>query len=159
MGVVYEALDRERGARVALKTLRPNLDGGDTLQRFKNEFRWLQDLHHPNVVSFGELFGEDGRWFFTMELVEGDDFLAWVRPTHETRERPELDVTRLRAALPQLARGLHALHRAGKVHRDVKLHLRAKFPERVQLPAPRAYEYYRPERSAVGAPLTVTVRG
>ncbi|MDQ3370752.1 MAG: protein kinase, partial [Myxococcota bacterium] len=30
------------------------------------------------------------------------------------------DLDRLRAALPQLGRGLHALHAAGKIHRDVK---------------------------------------
>src|SRR6185436_6810423 len=29
------------------------------------------------------------------------------------------DIDKLRAALPQLARGLHALHSAGKIHRDV----------------------------------------
>ncbi|HZS38784.1 MAG TPA: protein kinase [Polyangia bacterium] len=134
MGVVYEALDRERGAKVALKTLKAESSSGGgaaTLQRFKNEFRWLQDLHHPNVVSFGELFAEDGRWFFTMELVDGVDFLAYVRPLpprspilDEVRptplDRPTLDLDRLRAVLPQLARGVHALHRAGKVHRDIK---------------------------------------
>jgi eukaryotic-like serine/threonine-protein kinase len=144
MGVVYEAHDRERNARVALKTLRSA--SPDTLQRFKNEFRWLQDLHHPNVVSFGELFSESGRWFFTMELVDGVDFVSWVRPipagaqklsgsgewspdTLDPAEgrrlarlvaRAPLDESRLRAALVQLARGLAALHRAHKVHRDVK---------------------------------------
>jgi uncharacterized protein YfaS (alpha-2-macroglobulin family) len=39
----------------------------------------------------------------------------------------------------------------------VKLHLRARFPERVQLPAPTVYEYYQPERKAVGAPLAIEV--
>src|SRR4029078_2561363 len=82
MGVVYEALDRERNSRVALKTLR-TLDATAVL-RFKNEFRWLQDLQHPNLVSLGELFSEDGQWFFTMELIDGVDFLHWVRPPAAT---------------------------------------------------------------------------
>src|SRR5207253_769612 len=38
-GVVYEALDRERNARVALKTLR--VGTGRALYRFKQEFRAL----------------------------------------------------------------------------------------------------------------------
>ena len=84
MGVVYEALDRERQARVALKTLR-TLDG-DALHRFKYEFRALQDLEHPNLVSLGELIEEGGVWFYSMELVPGVDFLRWVRPHEEPAE-------------------------------------------------------------------------
>ncbi|MFI5301944.1 MAG: serine/threonine-protein kinase PknK, partial [Polyangiales bacterium] len=77
MGVVYEALDRERGARVALKTIRDPQAG--SLLRFKNEFRALHDIRHPNLISLGELHEEDGAWFFTMELIDGTDFLRWVR--------------------------------------------------------------------------------
>src|SRR5204863_392932 len=40
---------------------------------------------------------------------------------------------------------------------SLKLHLTSRFPEKVQLPAATAYEYYRPERRASGAPATVTV--
>ncbi len=190
MGVVWEALDRERGSHVAMKTIRDPAPG--TLLRFKNEFRALHDLRHPNLVTLGELHEEDGQWFFTMELVDGVDLLSWVRgddrpfdgrtpatqsfgltPTeHVSRssgvrssERgaresdPNADPTslptiasspsdpgvvrvasvpsgarisveqpgaqrweekRLREALLQLARGLEALHRAKRVHRDVK---------------------------------------
>jgi serine/threonine protein kinase len=58
MGVVFEAIDHERGRRVALKTL-PGLDP-TLLFLFKREFRLLQDFEHPNLVSLGELFEADG---------------------------------------------------------------------------------------------------
>jgi serine/threonine protein kinase/tetratricopeptide (TPR) repeat protein len=77
MGVVYEALDRERGLHVALKTLRAMTP--EALLRFKNEYRAMQDLQHENLVSLGELFEEGGQWFFTMELLRGHDFLSHVR--------------------------------------------------------------------------------
>ena len=54
MGVVYEAVDRARGARVALKTIHHFTAEG--LLRFKNELRALQDLQHPNLVRLDELF-------------------------------------------------------------------------------------------------------
>jgi len=77
MGVVYEAYDRRQGARVALKALR-NVDP-HAVFRFKNEFRALQDLQHPNLVTLGELIEEDGQWLFTMELIDGVDLKTWVR--------------------------------------------------------------------------------
>jgi hypothetical protein len=76
MGIVYEAVDRELGQRVALKMLPAALPEG--VLRFKNEFRALQDLVHPNLVEIGELFEAGGRWFFTMELVAGVDFVRFI---------------------------------------------------------------------------------
>ena len=108
MGVVYRAFDEGRGEVVALKTLLhpdPSL-----LYRLKQEFRTLADLAFPNVVGLYDFVTDDEQSFFTMELVEGSDFLEHVRG------RPE----RLRPALRQLATGLAAIHGAGKLHRDVK---------------------------------------
>jgi len=110
MGIVYEAIDRENGARVALKTL-PNLTA-EALLRFKNEFRALADLQHPNLVGLRELIEHAGHWFFTMELVEGTDFLRWVR--HERRCPPSFAPTRawrprpgapMRSSSPPSSRG------------------------------------------------------
>ncbi len=78
MGIVYEALDRERNTHVALKTLR-HLEPA-ALYRLKNEFRALRNLEHPNLVSLGELIEAEGQWFFTMELLDGVGFLEHVRP-------------------------------------------------------------------------------
>lgn len=77
MGVVYEVREAEDGTPLALKQL-PRLSP-DALLRFKNEFRVLQGLSHPNLVTLGELMEDAGEWFFTMELVEGRDFLSYVR--------------------------------------------------------------------------------
>jgi eukaryotic-like serine/threonine-protein kinase len=124
-GVVYEVEDRERHERVALKRLRHT--DPLALQRFKREFRAVQDLQHPNLVHLGELFEDNGVWFFTMELVEGTDLLTYVHrhvaaatSDFQTTIAPPYDEARLRACFQQLAVALHTLHGTHKVHRDVK---------------------------------------
>jgi serine/threonine protein kinase len=126
MGVVYCAFDRRRRQVVALKTMRRG--SPEALYRFKKEFRSRADLTHPNLVNLYELVAEDEQWYFTMELVEGVTFLRYVRygsdlPAVEPTHRPLEDsagLSRLRAALRQLAAGVAALHAAGKLHRDLK---------------------------------------
>jgi eukaryotic-like serine/threonine-protein kinase len=78
MGKVSLAYDRRLRARVALKTV--GSVTGKALLRFKQEFRSVKGLTHPNLVSLGELFEQDGRWFLSMEYVEGTTFLDHVRP-------------------------------------------------------------------------------
>jgi serine/threonine protein kinase len=136
MGTVYEAVDAETRQRVALKLLRNA--SPDAIVRFKREFRSLQDLHHPNLVTLGELVSEGNGWFFTMELVDGgEDFVSWVTGGPSGASGPSdtsengaglggaggafgFDEHRLRTALAQLSLGLSTLHDAHKVHRDVK---------------------------------------
>ncbi len=76
-GMVFEAFDHHRQGVVALKTLTHM--GPEALLQFKREFRALADLSHPNLVGLFELFAEEGRAYFTMELVDGQPFAAWVR--------------------------------------------------------------------------------
>ncbi|HEX5058455.1 MAG TPA: serine/threonine-protein kinase, partial [Kofleriaceae bacterium] len=108
MGEVYEAFDRDTAEVVALKTL-AHADG-DTVTRFKREFRALQSTSHPNLVGLRELIRDGDHWFLTMELVNGRHFLEHVRG----------DADKLRAALRQLVQGLRVLHESGLIHRDIK---------------------------------------
>jgi serine/threonine protein kinase len=79
LGVVWEAVDRSTGARVALKSLLRATP--EAITAFKREFRAITDVRHPNLVRLEELFLHDGIWFFSMELVHGSDLLSWVETT------------------------------------------------------------------------------
>jgi serine/threonine protein kinase/tetratricopeptide (TPR) repeat protein len=83
MGVVYEAHDRETDKVVALKTL--TRAEASNISRFKNEFRSLADVSHPNLVALYEFMADGQYWFFTMELVQGFNFLEYVRPGYHAK--------------------------------------------------------------------------
>ncbi len=119
MGVVYEARDLRHQRNVALKQMQ--WADPATLYRFKREFRALAGLNHPHLVTLYELVAEEGLWFFTMELLDGVDFLSHVRGCAAPGSPLRADrVSRLRTALADLAEGVQALHAAGRLHRDIK---------------------------------------
>jgi len=119
MGVIYRVRDEEMQRDVALKTLRRLHP--DDLYRLKEEFRALAEIAHPNLVELHELFVQDERAFFTMEVVDGVGLLDWL--WSDDLGGPGLSpggLARLDAVLPQLVVGLVAVHGAGRLHRDVK---------------------------------------
>ena len=147
MGLVYEVFDPKRGEQVALKTLRGH--SPRALSLFKREFRALSRITHPNLVALYELGRDEHQFFYTMELVRGSALLKYVwgaepgevtaaaEPTPSTAQSvpeprawpgsrpvglvsPVADFTRLRSVFAQLAEGVHTLHQAHKLHRDIK---------------------------------------
>ena len=114
MGSVYLVYDKQLDAKVALKTLK--VSSGLDLFRFKREFRSLADIRHVNLVTLYELVSDGDQWFFTMEYVVGVPFdryaLAqpFAPPNHE----------RIVKAVQQLCAGVHTVHEAGCIHRDLK---------------------------------------
>ncbi len=134
MGVVFEATD-PLGRSVALKVLR--FVGTRDVNRFKREFRSLEDLSHRNLVNLYELVASPQGWCFAMELVEGSDVLTylhragkniadgsgqWQAISDSSPDRASNTpyFRRLRSVLGQLVDGVSTLHDAGKLHRDIK---------------------------------------
>ncbi|MFZ5895013.1 MAG: serine/threonine-protein kinase PknK [Myxococcota bacterium] len=145
MGMVYRARDSSNGRAVALKILK----GTDpaSVYRIKREFRVLSGITHPNLVRLFELNCGKDHWFFTMELVHGKMLLdhlgvpdpsgpallptvassdAATQPSSAERQlahamlRPALDTAALRDRFRQIIEAVAAVHRASKLHCDIK---------------------------------------
>ncbi len=119
MAIVYLAHDPIIGRKVALKTLRLDLDS-DLAEEFKARFlreaRAAGRLNHPGIVTVHDV-GEDpetGLAFIAMELIEGQNLKEMLK----AGER----FTAARAAqiVGEVARALDYAHRMGVVHRDIK---------------------------------------
>jgi serine/threonine-protein kinase len=120
MGEVWTATDTLLGRSVAVKLLRPELAGDEaSAKRFRAEAQATASLNHPNIATIYD-YGEvpDGRGgrsaYLVMELVDGEPLSALIRG------EGALVVARSLHIVAQAAAALHAAHRRGIVHRDVK---------------------------------------
>jgi eukaryotic-like serine/threonine-protein kinase len=115
MGAVWAAEDAVLGRQVAVKLLGEWLAGDPVAaERLRREARAAARLVHPNVARVLDLGEEEGRPYLVMELLEGESLAARI-----ARSGPlaPAEAARIAAAV---ADALHAAHRAGVVHRDVK---------------------------------------
>ena len=121
MGRIHPATDRNLLRHVALKRLDRELaqvpmykDG------FIAEAQMTGQLEHPNIVPVHELaVSEEGVPYFTMKLVQGINFDAWLRdPEHELGS-----TERLQEGLEIFLKVCDAVayaHHRGVIHRDLK---------------------------------------
>jgi serine/threonine protein kinase/tetratricopeptide (TPR) repeat protein len=111
-GDVYKVRDIKSNKIVAIKLLSKKATSSRIVQRFKREFRLLTDLHHPNLCSvydFGIL--SDGRSYFTMEYIDGENIFEFTK---------ELPYRRIYPLVVQLCRALEYIHTKGLIHYDMK---------------------------------------
>src|SRR5262249_40022545 len=76
MATAYRAVDSVTGKAVALKRL--HVEGTEkkterAIELFEREFHTLVQLAHPRVVQAYDYGVDDGRPYYTMELLDGGD--------------------------------------------------------------------------------------
>ena len=115
MGEVWRATHSLLKRPTAIKLLRPEITGADTLTRFEREVMLTSRLTHPNTISIYD-YGRtaDGVFYYAMEYLDGADLEKIVKATGP------LPPARVLHVLDQVCGALEEAHETGLVHRDVK---------------------------------------
>lgn len=115
VGVVYRALQINLDREIALKMLAPEVaKRPEAVQSFRNEARAAGRLTHPHVVQVYDVGEEDGRHYYTMEMVSGGDL------EERLAEGGPMPWEEAVAAIRDCCRALAYAEEHGLVHRDVK---------------------------------------
>lgn len=116
MGTVYEAIraDDHYSKRVAIKFLRHQAAGEETLRRFRDERQILASLDHPNIAAL--LDGGvtvDNQPYFVMDYIEGEPITQWCNAR-------KLGITGRLDLFQQICAAVQYAHQSLVVHRDLK---------------------------------------
>jgi hypothetical protein len=119
MGCVYLAhadpMPPDGPRQAAVKVLAAELSSDPGLrQRFQREIDVLRKLEHRNIVRLFDSGEQDGRYYFTMEYIDGPSYQDILEQQHR------LSWTEVLHVALQLAPALKHAHDRGVIHRDVK---------------------------------------
>ncbi|MFO0592334.1 MAG: protein kinase [Polyangiaceae bacterium] len=109
MGRVYKALDPKLNRVVALKFLRENEPAA--VRRLLREAKAQASIDHPNICKVYEVGEVDGQSYIAMQYIEGRSLRAMRR---------ELSLDAKVEIMRKVAEAMHAAHRLGVIHRDIK---------------------------------------
>ena len=113
MGEVYKAFDPTLQRTVAVKTVRPDIDRPEYLERMMREAQACARLSHPNIVTVYEAGQVDGLVYIVMEYLQGKN-LADVLDAKTLSFEDKLRV------VIKVLEALHHAHGLDVVHRDIK---------------------------------------
>jgi serine/threonine-protein kinase len=117
MGAVFEAENTRIKHRVAIKMLLPHTaDSEEMIERFHREARAAGQLRSSHVARvFDSDVTPDGLHYMVLEFLEGADLSALAKA------RGKLPYAEAASYVLQACVGMAEAHRAGIVHRDLKL--------------------------------------
>ncbi len=118
MATVYKAYEPSLDRVVALKVIRPGLaEEEGFLARFRREAQAVAKLSHPNIVQVFAYDEVDGRYFLTMQYLDGGTLKERIADLTPGGRLPRAEAARI---IGDVASALAHAHARGIVHRDVK---------------------------------------
>ncbi len=127
LGIVSVAIDKELNREVALKEIRGDrADDQAFRSKFMLEAEVTGGLEHPGIVPvYGLGTGPDGRPYYAMRLIKGDNLLVHIKRFHESvaAGNEAFDGTSLRKLLRRfldVCQAIDYAHARGVLHRDLK---------------------------------------
>ena len=117
MGRVYEGIDKQNDARIAVKVLHDDVAKDEvSLERFKREYEISSKLPHDHIVHVTDFQRDEAAkvWLLVMEFLDGEELRVVLK-----REK-FLPPERIVRMLSQTAIGLDEAHARQLVHRDLK---------------------------------------
>ena len=124
MGVVTKVYDERLRRSLALKRVRTDRSGrprggGTAERRFVEEAQIAAQLEHPGILPVHDLAAdEDGRPYFTMQLVRGRSLFDVFTDMHANAE--DWTTTRAVGLLSRVTDAMAYAHSKGVIHRDLK---------------------------------------
>lgn len=113
MGEVYKAFDTTLQRTVAVKTVRPDIDRPEYLDRMMREAQACARLSHPNIVTIYEAGQANGVVYIAMEYLQGQNLADLL----DAKKLPFDEKIRI---LAKVLEALHHAHGLDVVHRDIK---------------------------------------
>lgn len=109
MGTVYKAYDPMLQRSVALKFIRE--DDPKLIQRLLLEGRSQAKIEHPGICKIYEVGQIESHFYIAMQYINGQVLTEAIH---------ELTLVQKLKLMAEVAEALHAAHREGLVHRDIK---------------------------------------
>ena len=112
--VVYKAIHKPTGAKVALKILLPSLVASPKARRyFRQEVELAASLSHPNIVAIRDSGVAQDQYYFAMDYIHG-------QPLDRHVQSRALSLRQKMQLFAKICDALKHAHQRGVIHRDLK---------------------------------------
>ncbi len=117
MGEIFKGRDFIRKQDVAIKHIivSSGIDTEEMLERFRREYYFLSQIHHPHIVKVFDFLIEEGEYFLIMEWIDGVSLKNLLESSpHELSFLDQIAIAH------QISEAVNILNMSGILHRDIK---------------------------------------